>query len=282
MAMDLLAEGLVGGVGGLLGRLAAFPFDTLKVKMATSNTPNVGLAALLRSILATEGVAGLYRGLIPFSALEGMNQKFLYLMAFTYIKRLHERLLGRTPGTAATVLCGYVSDLVCVPISMPFEALTVQLQAAPPDASKSAIIRKAFTREGILSALKSGRAYFVLSLKPGFEFAIFDRIKQSILESRGAVPGANLRPLTAFLLGAVSRAIATCFVYPYARGKALSQAKLAPSAYAAVCTVFETEGALALYRGLSMEVMRGMTQSAVMFAVMEQVRAAIRKRLRLS
>ena len=90
------------------------------------------------------------------------------------------------------------------------------------------------------------------------------------------------------------------------RGKALSQAKLAPNATAALrkalgwwplrwSQVYHEEGLSALYRGLSMEIMRGMTQSAVMFAVtssngvfqetcessevMERIRTVVRARL---
>ncbi|CAK9046208.1 Peroxisomal adenine nucleotide carrier 1 (GmPNC1) [Durusdinium trenchii] len=181
------------------------------------------------------------------------------------------------PCAEATVLCGYLSDLLCVPISMPIEALVVQLQTRKPEISKAEVVRQAlFTWEGLAMALKSGKAYFVLSLKPGIEFALFDRIKSMILKGYSK---KELRPLTAFFLGAVARAVATCMVYPYVRGKALSQAKLAPNATAALRKVFAEEGVAALYRGLSMEIMRGMTQSAVMFAVMERIRLSVRAKL---
>lgn len=59
------------------------------------------------------------------------------------------------------------------------------------------------------------RRYFVLSLKPGIEFAFFDRVKSLILQADGSQThvrmtqgrssaGAHqeLRPVTAFFLGA--------------------------------------------------------------------------------
>ena len=52
------------------------------------------------------------------------------------------------------------------------------LSHEPSSASKAAIIHKAlFTIEGIRSSLKSGAAYFVLSLKAAVEFAICDRLE---------------------------------------------------------------------------------------------------------
>ena len=71
--------------------------------------------------------------------------------------------------------------------------MVVQLQSAPADVSRSDIVRKAlFTKQGILTSLKSGRAYFVLSVKPGVEFAIFDRVKRGLLKQLGRGPDADL------------------------------------------------------------------------------------------
>lgn len=129
---------------------------------------------------------GLYRGLLPFSALEATEQKALYVLNYAAIKSLLRRLCGE-PGILATVFCGYLSDLLCVPISVPVEALVVQLQTngrSGPAVSTWQILQQAlFTREGLATAMKSGRAYFVLSLKPGIEFAFFDRIKSMILKN---------------------------------------------------------------------------------------------------
>lgn len=278
--MELLAEGAAGGIGGLVGRTAAFPFDTMKVKLATREG-GTGAAALVAEILREEGFGGFYRGLL-FSSFEALYQKFLYVYTYAAFKKAYSRVTGKAdPTVVAAVVCGYLADLACVPFSMPLEAMVVQLQSAPVGASRSAIVRAAlFTYEGLSSSLKSGQAYFVLSLKPGFEFAIFDRVKGALLKRRalaGLKGGSDLQPLTALLFGAVARAVATLLVYPYARGKALSQAKLAPSAYQALLRVLQTEGARAMYQGLGMELLRGVTQAAVMFAVMERVRSVMRR-----
>eukprot|EP00928_Gymnodinium_smaydae_P097217 TRINITY_DN8752_c0_g4_i1.p1 TRINITY_DN8752_c0_g4~~TRINITY_DN8752_c0_g4_i1.p1 ORF type:complete len:285 (+),score=53.60 TRINITY_DN8752_c0_g4_i1:123-977(+) len=279
--MELLVEGAVGGIGGLIGRTVAFPFDTLKVRLATSK--GQGALSVIRKTLEEEGVSGFYRGL-PFSSFEAMYQKCLYVLLYAVYKRLARALTGRSPGTLLSIVCGYLSDLTCVPFSMPIEAMVVRLQAAPVGASRMAIIRESlFTRDGLVAALKSGRAYIVLSLKPGLEFAILDKVKEILLRKRrlaGAIVNDdNLPASEAFALGAVARGLATLVVYPYARGKAMSQAQLAPSAAEALRLVLQSEGPLALYRGAGMELLRGMTQAAVMFASMERVRDAVRRAL---
>jgi len=280
--MDLLAEGVVGGVGGFVGRMAAFPFDTLKVKLATGE-PGLGVRLALRRILAEEGVLGLYRGL-PFSVVEGMYQKFLYVYLFSTMKQAARRLAQvQDLSILATLCCGYVSDLGTTPFSMPIEAMVVRLQSASAGASRAAIVRDAlFTWHGLLKAWKSGAAYIVLSLKAGMEFALFDWAKNRILQAKNANNGAfgragavDLSAREAFGVGAVARAIATCVVFPFVTGKALSQAQLASSALAGIRQVLHTEGPLALYKGLGMELSRGVTQAAVMFTVMERIRSVI-------
>ncbi|CAE7357568.1 PNC1 [Symbiodinium necroappetens] len=246
--------------------------------LADEVSQDVSFLALFKRVLS-EAWQLLAKGHALQDVRCAMEQKALYVLNYTALKALLRRLRGREPGLLATVLLGYISDLLCVPISIPMEALVVQLQTAPPSSSKSEIVHKAlFTREGLRAAVKSGSAYFVVSLKPGIEFALFDWLKSKILNA-GHAAAKDLPPLLAFLLGALARGIATCFVYPYVRGKALAQAKLAPSASAALQNVFFDEGPLALYRGLSMEIMRGMTQSAVMFAVTEKIRSEVKWRL---
>mmetsp|Transcript_63799 Transcript_63799/g.152143 ORF Transcript_63799/g.152143 Transcript_63799/m.152143 type:complete len:303 (+) Transcript_63799:112-1020(+) len=274
--MELLAEGVVGGIGGLVGRTAAFPLDTLKIKLATSKA-GATLASVLRETLATDGVLGLYKGL-PFSAFEGMYQKSLFGLFYETFKRLYQRSTGsKRPKDLVAVLFGYFSDLCCIPFSMPLEAMVVRLQSAPPGASHAEIIRQGlFTWSGLVKAWSSGKAYFILSWKPGIEFALFDLIKQRIQRDGKE---RDLDAFTAFGLGAIARAVATCVVYPYARAKAMVQAQLAPHAIAAVRKIIATEGIAALYKGLNVELLRGVTQAAVMFMVMERVRKAVRLRI---
>jgi len=277
--MEIFAEGVTGGIGGLVGRSIAFPFDTLKVKLATSD--GVGVKAVVQRILREEGIVGFYRG-IPFSAFEALYQKFIYIFFFSGLKAAVLRLTGAEASTAATVACGYLSELGSVPFAVPIEATVVRLQSAPAGTPLLPIVKEnLLTRKGFMAALATGKVYIALSLKPGLEFAIFERLKKMILLSKAGPsrsPGMKLGDLTpgaAFMIGALARAVATCIIWPVARGKALLQAKLADSASEAVLKLYKTEGVLSVYRGLSMELTRGVTQAAIMFAVMERLRSSI-------
>jgi len=208
---------------------------------------------------------------------------------YTFLKNAYSRLAGGAPASAAaSVVCGYLSEMGSVPLCVPIEAMVVQLQSAPPGASQLAIVRGAlFTRSGLMAGLRSGQAYLLLALKPGVEFALFDALKRAVLSRklRAGEPGAapcppdSLAPAAAFWLGAAARAVATVLTFPISRAKALTQAKLATGFLSAFRRVVEQEGAMALYSGLAPELLRGMTQAAVMFMVMERLRAMVRRRL---
>lgn len=285
--MDLVAEAVTGSIGGFVGRSVAYPFDTLKVKLATK-AANTGAAQLIRRLLHEEGIGALYRGL-PFSALEALYQKFIYVFFYSFLKNSYSRLAGGGPVSAmGSVTCGYLSEMVSVPLCVPFEAMVVQLQSAPPGASQLAIVRSALlTRSGLLAGLRSGQAYILLALKPGFEFALFDALKRAVLarKCRDGEPGSassppdSLAPAMAFWLGAAARAVATVLTFPISRAKALTQAGLATNTVSAFRRVLAQEGAMGLYSGLAPELFRGMTQAAVMFMVMEHLRATVRRRL---
>jgi adenine nucleotide transporter 17 len=275
MAIEIFAEGVVGGVGGFVGRSASFPFDTMNVKMATQNkTTKASPSMVLRRILEEEGVGGLYRGVL-ISACEAMYQKFFYVVFFTYTKRVYRGISGGDVPTLGVLLCGYVSDIISATLTVPLESTVVKLQAAPVGASRQEIIRDTlFKKEGLTKALQSARSYFVISLRAGIEFALFDRIKQAMVQRGGP---KDLSSGSAFMLGALTRAIATLFIYPYKRGKALTQALGEPNATAALMKVIQTEGLLAPYRGLNMELSRGVSQMAFMMMVMERIRGLVYK-----
>lgn len=276
--MEVLAEGISGAVGGLFGRTVAFPFDTLRVKLSTSEA-GIGLRKVVRRMLEKEGICGLYRGL-PFSALDVTSQKFLYVLFFAVFKQTYRKIANNDPATLISLICGYFADLASTPFTMPIEATVVQLQSAPAHVSKTAIIRKTLlSYEGLVGAtVKAGSLHFILAWKPAFEFGIFDSIKNMILQARAVHnQKSELTPFTAFVLGAVARGIATTLIYPFNHGKALMQAELAATPYSGLGQILRTEGVLAIYRGLGLELMRGMTQSALMFMMMEQVREKIRQ-----
>ncbi|KAJ3322609.1 carnitine transporter [Blyttiomyces sp. JEL0837] len=71
--MDDIKAFVSGGFGGIANVLAGHPFDTLKVRLQTSNQYK-GLADCFKQTVAKDGLAGLYRGIT--SPLIGVTPMF--------------------------------------------------------------------------------------------------------------------------------------------------------------------------------------------------------------
>ena len=66
IASRMTEEALGGLAAGILGTMIGFPLDVIKTRMQTShNTDNIGILSTGRSILQTEGILKMYKGVVP-------------------------------------------------------------------------------------------------------------------------------------------------------------------------------------------------------------------------
>jgi solute carrier family 25 carnitine/acylcarnitine transporter 20/29 len=125
---DLLWDGIIfGGISGTFGVLVGHPFDTLKLRMQMPGGPGSLLVAA-RSLLATEGVRGLFKGAFSIS----LGQAPINAMIFGANHFATEVLQGQQSGTPLTTAqlfaCGTFSGLMQSLVLSPFELLKVQQQ----------------------------------------------------------------------------------------------------------------------------------------------------------
>eukprot|EP00873_Tetraselmis_striata_P025610 jgi/Tetstr1/445874/TSEL_033513.t1 len=77
--LELIYGSLSGMAFGLISPMASQPFDTIKTKMqADARFANQGSVAVGRAVLKTEGLAGLYRGMLPILASTGVQKAALF------------------------------------------------------------------------------------------------------------------------------------------------------------------------------------------------------------
>ena len=132
-------------------------------------------------------------------------------------------------------------------------------------------------------------AHSLGALKPAFQYAIYERIRRITLEGQTTA----LSALQAFVLGAIARATADCICYPARTAKtrkqsALKTAKGATAEEAAEAArvanmgsievlqhVAKTEGFTAIYRGVEMEVGRGVFSAGLMLMVKERLDSVV-------
>ena len=137
-SMTELVLGSVSGMAfGLVSPIAGQPFDIVKTKMqADGRFAGQGPMSVVRSIMRTEGLVGMYRGMLPILASTGV-QKTVLFTANAGARRSVEQsgikiLVDPIPGTAGlkpSVLIGGVAAAAArTVVETPFELMKVRLQ----------------------------------------------------------------------------------------------------------------------------------------------------------
>ncbi|KAI8844140.1 mitochondrial carrier domain-containing protein [Chytridium lagenaria] len=129
--VDQLKAFLSGGFGGIANVLAGHPFDTLKVRLQTSNQYK-GLADCFKQTVAKEGMLGLYKGMT--SPLIGVTPMFA--LSFWVILRSWPRLVwAATPNRPSKdlsmlefAIAGGFSAIPTTIVTTPMERVKVIMQ----------------------------------------------------------------------------------------------------------------------------------------------------------
>jgi hypothetical protein len=123
---SLLATMLASSSSGLLARLPLHPLDTIKAQMQVQTSSHgKGVVDQLRSVLRTQGIAGLYRG-IGITALGSMPAGCLFFTSYELAKQL---LPNNAAGILAAGLCAEAASCVLwVPIDVIKERLVSSIE----------------------------------------------------------------------------------------------------------------------------------------------------------
>lgn len=133
---ELLYGSLSGMAFGLVSPIAGQPFDLIKTKMqADVRFSNSGAISVTRDVLRTEGIRGLYRGMLPILASTGV-QKTVLFTANAGARRAVERseigyLTSPIPYTAGlkpgVIIGGVAAAAARTVVETPFEVMKVRL-----------------------------------------------------------------------------------------------------------------------------------------------------------
>jgi len=120
----------------LIADVALCPFESVKVRMQTTIPPNLrGTFSGISSVVANEGVSGLYKGLYP---LWGRQIPYT-MMKFASFETIVEMIYNNLPGqksdynkgaqTAVAFTGGYLAGIPCAVVSHPADVMVSKLNA---------------------------------------------------------------------------------------------------------------------------------------------------------
>lgn len=128
MRLDDTAVNWVSGLaGGTAQVIAGHPFDTIKVRLQTSNNYKGAIDCLAKTV-RSETVLGLYKGVTSPLIGIGFCNAVLFSANGTFRAVLHNEERERQLGLGRIALAGFFAGGVMAAVNCPIELLKVRLQ----------------------------------------------------------------------------------------------------------------------------------------------------------
>jgi len=344
MGESIASEVIAASLGGAFSASALYPLEVLKTKMqaeskqqqqqqqtstssenndseepTTSDASNgtekqnpvkksMTMIDYARNLYAQNGIVPFYAG-IETSAFQSAVEKALYYFAYTAMKNFYTFFAGskKHMGTTVNLILGCLAEWAHLPITLPLDCWTTQIQTGDNGDKKPLAILVSMLSEGdgIRGMYKGIQAYYVLCLKPAIQNTVFEQIRHVLLvrkrllnrssKQQGSSSSMNEDTLTAteaFLLGMVARTIATVVVFPYLRAKVMLQSQKRattgsgktdndeqPNIPAMILKMYSNGGLGECFQGIGPELTRGVFSAALMLMCKEKISYIVHKAL---
>ncbi|KAH9945076.1 adenine nucleotide transporter [Epithele typhae] len=258
---------------------------------------------------------------------------FYSFVRTSYLKRLAARRPAGSPppvlGTAAELVLGALAGALAQIFTIPVSVIATRQQigrsfdrpkrvsssakgkgkATAEDAEEEAeeaeepyddsflgVAREIIAEEGVGGLWLGIRPGLVLTVNPAITYGMFERVKSLTLAARGvADPNARMSPGMSFMVGALSKALATVVTYPYIMAKVRIQARTADiedaevaheplpkhnaphhkkhahvGALTVLARVYRKKGLVGWYQGMSAQLIKAVITQALLFMSKDQ------------
>ncbi|XP_057960466.1 peroxisomal adenine nucleotide carrier 1-like [Malania oleifera] len=294
MAFDLesLSEATSGAVGALLSTTILYPLDTCKTKYqaearAQGQQKYRNLSDVLLEAISTRQVLSLYQGL-GTKNLQSFIAQFVYFYGYSYFKRTYLEFSGsKFIGTKVNLIVAAAAGACTAIITQPLDTASSRMQTSAFGKSKGLW---ATLTEGTWSEAFDGLGIsLLLTSNPAIQYTVFDQLKQRLLKEKlkntqkGSSPQA-LSAFSAFVLGAISKSIATILTYPAIRCKVMIQAadsnddgakkdrrRSQKTISGIIYSIWRKEGVLGFFKGLHAQILKTVLSSALLLMIKEKI-----------
>jgi len=314
---DSLVHAVSGAAGGCVAMAVTYPLINVstRAQVETKNNPNESTRHAVTKIIKREGFSGLYDGLS--SSLLGIAvTNGIYYLFFEESRSILLKAKNNSKATLSTLesmlagaIAGSATSIISNPIWVVNTRQTVRStliesdQEAPEGTStKKVVVKKLGFLETVLQILKTDGpgAFFgglgpalILVINPIIQYTLFEQMKNALVIRRAlainpkkgnTVATPPLSDIDYFILGALSKLIATGVTYPYLTVKSRMQAgqaegKRYKSAWDGLQTIIKKEGFEGLYRGVGPKLAQSMLTAALLFASKERIYTVTKKAL---
>ncbi|KAG5289538.1 peroxisomal adenine nucleotide transporter 1 [Histoplasma ohiense] len=288
-----LQSAIAGATGAVLANALVYPLDIVKTRLQVQIKPSKvenghvpggdtvhydSTIDALNKIVADEGISGLYAG-IHGSLLGVASTNFAYFYWYTIVRTVYmsSNRFQKPPGTAIELTLGAVAGAIAQVFTIPVSVITTRQQTQPKGEKKGLFDtgREVIDSEDGWSGLWRGlKASLVLVVNPAITYGTYQRLKDILFSGK-----TSLKPWEAFLLGAMSKSLATIATQPLivakvglqSRPPAIRQGKPFKTFGEVMKYIIEHEGPLALFKGIGPQILKGLLVQGFLMMTKERV-----------
>jgi len=283
---------VAGATGAVIANAMVYPLDIVKtrlqvqVKRKPTDPIPTGVDGVhydstwdaIKKIAADEGIIGLYAG-INGSLIGVASTNFAYFYWYSIVRSLYMsyQTLPKPPGTMIELSLGAAAGAIAQVFTIPVAVITTRQQTQGKWERKGMLEtgRDVINSEDGWTGLWRGlKASLVLVVNPAITYGAYQRLKDIIFPGK-----VNLRPWEAFLLGAMSKSLATIATQPLIVAKVGLQSKPPPSREGKPFRSFievmqfivHNEGLLGLFKGIAPQITKGLIVQGLLMMTKERM-----------
>ena len=191
------------------------------------------------------------------------------LVRSVYIARVI-RAKSATPvlSTATELVLGALSAALAQLFTTPVGVIATRQQVGPAqheggDDSFIGLIKDIFRKDGITGFWRGLRPSLVLTVNPAITYGLYERVKNVIL----AASGGQMTPGKSFVIGALSKSLATVVTFPYILSKTRLQTMSTPhsTAFDVLSHIYKQKGPIGWYQGMNAQITKAVLSQALLF-----------------
>lgn len=304
---------IAGATGAVLANAAVYPLDIVKTKLqvqvkktcatadpiststegeTSSDTTETKADAkaeededhydstldAIFKIVEKGGLSRLYMGMAG-SLLGVASTNFAYFYWYTFVRNWYLKRVGSPASlsTATELSLGAVAGALAQLFTIPVAVVTTRQQTRPLSAPNLGLIetgKEVIQEDGISGLWRGLKASLVLVINPAITYGSYQRLKEILYPGK-----ARLSPFESFLLGALSKSVATCITQPLIVAKVGLQSRPPPERKGKPFKTFvevmrfiiENEGLLGLFKGIGPQLMKGLLVQGLLMMTKERM-----------
>ncbi|CAH0729817.1 unnamed protein product, partial [Brenthis ino] len=259
LSYETLVHAMAGATGSVIGMAAFYPLDTLRSRIQVEDSLKFHgtTLQLLIKLANEEGMESLYKGLCP--VLQSLSvSNFVYFYTFHALRKV------ATSNSSAMrdLMFGMLAGSINVLLTSPLWVVNTRMKLEKNTYSNLFEgLCDIFKKEG-MSGLWSGTLPSLLLVSnPAIQFMVYESLKRKL------VTKGYFDSFTAFLIGALAKAIATTLTYPLQ----LVQSRLRAGTSLKPLFRDTKTKPLTLFRGLEAKLLQTVMTAALMFLIYEKI-----------